>query len=374
MPAIDCIDQGFPLSQYLQAQQQELTSNQSSILLQMNSKLNLVRPDLNDSQWAQMFFGSGHNWANLGSRCWRPSQRETGPPKRGSGVSGHPTTGQASPRPLVAVLSPDPSGCRPFQGITRRFRALYECFETHVGPALGPWMEGRHQQEYFEQYHMTPGERLLLRLAMFAAKGDAGSDVSWLKNIAKFQSTFSLEQRQDGTIDRALKCVTQAQMHQRDFKCYIVLMGAPGFSGLTVQDHVGPEDVNVRPDPKKTTQTCDVPRVCGRLGLQYIHHFQGLYFDQKLLRGWTKLRKTKSRTSWVGMNNDTTTMVNRVCNAKNPGQILCWNFTECLQQMLKRVCAEHPSCCPSTRVYESCKGDIRSKACSVCSKPRRGRS
>ena len=291
---------------------------------------------LNDPALFYKLVGSGHSWVAVGARCLEQDEH---------------------------ALSPD---CAPFSHLIARLRAGRTCLNSALNGALdGRWMNRPSQVSNFEYYRVhSMADRIMYRLAMLANKDQP----SWNSDAA-LTSIFSPEQlANEGLGDVLRTCLTTAHLSRSDFQCWPVLMGEPGFTGLTVFDHQG----GIRSKPKVTDE-CPVAPVCGRLAVAKLAHFQALYFDKWLVQGWFKsLRIQNQRRNWIHPI-ETEEWKHRKCQLNNAllGPSLCWNFSECVPEMLKLVCAEHPACCPDPTVHQACAQDPGSSQCRLCHRVQR---
>lgn len=274
-------------------------------------------------------------------------------------------------------------GCLPYTNVVKQFHGFETClnekYTVYQNSATSVeenyevlmennfWLNGATPKSQFDMYRMNSFERLLTRLSMLAGKIGVKD---WSAND-KLDDIFDSDKLQYGYGDHVRSCLSKFKLNRKRVKCFAVLMGSPGFTGLTMVDHT---EWLKNTDKKEKAQmkvfkTCKVQPVCGRMAIEKLHHFQNSHFDVQHVRGFIKTAKTKLLKSWVkGIDGQ---MMNRQCqlNNKRMGDTLCWHFTECMKKMLTLVCSEHPDCCPDQKTQKACAQNIKSFGCKVCHRP-----
>lgn len=314
-----CMNVNFDMKSHLRAMED---NEDRKIQLLANGKLDLLTKGPKDPKWAFALFGSGHSWVNVGHRC---------------------------------LDHPGAYDCQPFSNVTEKLNDLRTCLTKKLDvSAAGRWLNRPSQVENFEFYQVKPIDRIVYRLAILANKESS----EWLTE-AQLLSIFSPEQL-PSLSDTLDTCLEDAIVERDDLKCWPVLMGAPGFTGLTLLDHEG----DIR-SPPKITDTFNVNPVCARVAIEELTHFQAVYFDKNLFNGYQRTRGIYWRSNWA--RTETGRMVHRKCQRK-PSFLkptLCWNFSECVPEMLRIACSRYVDCCPDVFIHAACVADLGSPRCSV---------
>ena len=305
---IDCVDEGFDLPSYLASQHH---AERSPVRL-----------------WWERFpvvgrAGLGHEFVSIGKE-WGES----------------------------CLLSPNGVGCRPFRNVIQKFKELETCLNDVQ--ADGKWMKKKSVKMIYDRFKFSDVERIVNRLAMLANKFSLEDTEEWDRAFTSMAEDSNDQQ----LIKQCMNVISQDQL-----KCLPPLMGAPGFSGISVVEH----SEHGHPD-RLISHTCKIPPVCSRLAMQRLYQFQTLHFRPNYITGGADvLIQLSRRKTWVSLPDGT--IRNQGCELKNPYKkegIVCWYFPKCTQFMMEKMCQEHEQCCPSLETHQACKKDLRSPECRVC--------
>lgn len=246
----------------------------------------------------------------------------------------------------------DAAGCRPFRNVITKFQNLDTCLAGVA--ADGSWMNTKPSVREFNRYHYKDSRRIITRLAKLAT-GSTGDD-EWksqdkLHNMVAFQEATVV-------IDR---CVEQ-NINREELKCLPVLLGAPGYVGLTVLEH---NEHQHEKNDRHLSHNCRVPPACGRLAIERLYHYQNMYFDNSFVLGGLRSKRLNKGKTWAVVDDE---LRNYGCeiDPKAYGQVVCWHHAKCTRLMMQQLCQEHEQCCPSTLVHEACRAGLRNKHCKVC--------
>lgn len=136
------------------------------------------------------------------------------------------------------------------------------------------------------------------------------------------------------------------------------VFAAVGFDKIGILDNGGWEC-------GKVEARCAVQPQCARVAAQMLAYpFGG---DKTYASSWTKKAQTFASNLWGGKFDSDG--FHSSCHV--PGGAYCWSYTDCLQEMLKWLCAQNEtagSCCPSAQVAYACREDVNGGGCNVCVK------
>lgn len=296
---IDCIDDGFDLSAYLKISQSKTESPLVHFWYEkMYDKVGR----------AHQFMSVGEGW---GESCLR---NENG------------------------------AGCAPFKLIIEKFRQLEGCLENI--PTDGEWMNKTTVDGHFNDVKYSDVEKLITRLAMLANKPDQ----DWKRS--------SLLEKMTSKPDQVAKCVREITRNQ--LKCLPVLFGAPGFDGLTLQDH----HLHGKFEQHRfLSHDCQIAPVCSRLAAQRLYHFQTMFFQPNYLKGgWRSSINLNRNDIWVSVDGK---LRNQGCEIDPArfGGVLCWQYTKCARLIMSQLCSQYEQCCPSLKVHQECRQGLKCKVC-----------
>lgn len=256
------------------------------------------------------------------------------------GIKGHEFISIGKGWGESCLLSPEAAGCRPFRNVIRKFQELETCVQGIK--ADGKWMQGQSATMTFERFQYSDASRIVTRLVMLATKLGDDPD-GWDKAVAAMTT--------DGKGQKVIKnCLNS--ISRNELKCYPVLMGAPGFTGVSLFEH----SKHGHPT-RRISKTCKIPPICSRLAVQRLYQFQTMRFQPNLIVGGADvLIQLARKKTWVDLPD--TTIRNQGCELKNQYKkngIVCWYFAKCAQFMMEQICQEHEQCCPTPDIHEACK-------------------
>ena len=306
---ISCVDKGFDLPSYLSTR-----SSPKSPVYMWYEKLPVVGS----------LAGRGHEFLSIG---------------KGWGES--------------CLLNPNGAGCRPFRNVIFKFKDLEECLQDVK--ADGSWMKKKSTEMIFKRFKYSNTGRLVTRLVMLVNKFSLDDTDEW------DQAAFAAMAKDPSDQERIKQCMNV--ISQDELKCFPVLLGAPGYSGVSVVEH----SEHGHPD-RLISHTCQVPPVCSRLAMQNLYQFQALHFRKNYIgAGVDVLIHLSRKKTWVTLQDGT--LRNQGCELKHTymkNGIVCWYFPKCVRFMMEKICQEHEQCCPTPAIHQACKQDLSSPECRVC--------
>lgn len=310
---INCVDEGFDLDGYL-------TTERGDLKDQMSPNVRFYF-----QKWFNKVF-TGHTFSAIGE----------GP--KGWGES--------------CLDDIDAAGCRPFRNVITKFQALDTCLSGIA--ANGKWMNRHPSVREFTRYHYKDSRKIMTRLAMFAARSTGDED--WI-NEDKLLSIVAYRE----AAQAVYQCVDKHMSHD-DLKCLPVLLGAPGYVGLTVLEHHEHQHGN---NQRHLSHTCRVPPACGRLAIERLYHYQNMHFEKTFVLGFLRTKKMRNGKTWTVVDDE---LRNSGCEITPEayGRVVCWHFSKCIRLMMQQLCREHDQCCPSNVVHLACKEGLRHEHCRVC--------